>query len=54
MAEDKATVVKVSLTKTQITTLRHLAGIKNTVSNETVLKAFIKAVISKNIIVINK
>ena len=54
MAEDRAVPVKISLTKTQIGRLRDLAGVKNTTSNEMILKAFIGAVISKSIIVINK
>ena len=54
MAEDKPKEVKISLTKTQIGRLRDLAGVKNATSNEMILKAFIGAVISKSIIVINK
>lgn len=54
MAEDKAVPIRISLTKTQIGRLRDLAGVKNATSNEMILKAFIGAVISKSIIVINK
>ena len=54
MAEDKPKEVKIRLTKTEIGKLRELAGIKNTTSNEMIIKAFIGAVISKSVIVINK
>jgi len=54
MAEDKPKEVKIRLTKTEIGKLRELAGIKNTTSNEMILKAFIGAVISNSVIIINK
>lgn len=51
---DKPIEVKIRLSKSHLEELRELAGIKNTTSNEQILKGFIGAVISKSVIVINK
>ena len=54
MVDDKPKEVKIKMTKKQISKIRELAGIKNATSNEMILKAFIGAVISDNVIIINK